>query len=92
MALLQLMGGFTEERRSPHMESLQKGLGDKIAVVDWDGWFYGTGWGPVRNQFDTTLADSAIALGKRYGVIHPRPSDQIFLSQNNPPLATGRAS
>ena len=44
---------------------LQKGLGDKIAVVDWDEWFYGTGWGPVRNKFDTTLADSAIALGKR---------------------------
>lgn len=44
----------------------QKGLSEKLKQIDWDGWLYGTGLGPVKNQYDTSLADQAIDLAKRY--------------------------
>jgi leukotriene-A4 hydrolase len=59
-----------------HME--KKGLGAQIATVDWDGWLYGTGLGPVLNKFDTTLADAAIDLARRWAAAPDNECAALF--------------
>jgi len=43
-----------------------KDKGADIGQIDWDTWFYGRGMPPVENVYDTTLAEVAYDLAKKW--------------------------
>jgi len=43
-----------------------KGIGDLVKDVDWDAWLYTPGMPPVKNTYDTTLADACTELANRW--------------------------
>ncbi|KAH7106395.1 peptidase family M1-domain-containing protein [Auriculariales sp. MPI-PUGE-AT-0066] len=57
---------------------------EALDSVDWDAWFFGQGESlPVQPQYDTTLAEKAYALAKRWDDSRGSPSSKLSFKKED---------